>query len=69
MPAHKQKLFEIFIEKTSDENILYVISNGYNDSLLFHRLDLSTPTVSAHLWIAQVDIYSYILAAYHAYLV
>ncbi|KAI8062820.1 uncharacterized protein B0P05DRAFT_556237 [Gilbertella persicaria] len=39
--AHKQKLFEIFIEPSSDENILYVVSNGYNDSVLFHRLDLS----------------------------
>ncbi|KAK4515202.1 uncharacterized protein ATC70_002812 [Mucor velutinosus] len=47
MAAHKQKLFEIFIEPSSDANVLYVISNGYNDSVLFHRLDLSTsvPTV------------------------
>lgn len=44
IPAHKQKLFEIFIEETSNENILNVVSNGYNDSVLFHRLDLSAPT-------------------------
>ncbi|KAI8644295.1 WD40-repeat-containing domain protein [Parasitella parasitica] len=42
--AHKQKLFTIFIEQSSDENILHVISNGFNDSVLFHRLDLSTST-------------------------
>ncbi|RCH99551.1 WD repeat-containing protein 6, partial [Rhizopus stolonifer] len=40
--AHKQKLFEIFIETSAtDENILYVVSNGYNERVLFHRLDLS----------------------------
>ncbi|KAI9269722.1 hypothetical protein EDC94DRAFT_599738 [Helicostylum pulchrum] len=44
IPAHKQKLFEIFVESTTDCNILNIISNGYNDSVLFHRLDLSTPT-------------------------
>ncbi|KAG2195930.1 hypothetical protein INT47_002703 [Mucor saturninus] len=44
IPAHKQKLFEIFIESTADENILNIISNGYNDSVLFHRLDLTTST-------------------------
>ncbi|KAI8973292.1 WD40-repeat-containing domain protein [Mycotypha africana] len=39
--AHKQKLFEIFIKQSSDINVLYIISNGYNDSVLFHKLDLS----------------------------
>ncbi|KAI8885675.1 WD40 repeat-like protein [Backusella circina FSU 941] len=43
--AHKQKLFEIFIEQGIDENILYIISNGYNDCVLFHRLDLSDPSL------------------------
>ncbi|CEP20055.1 hypothetical protein [Parasitella parasitica] len=42
--AHKQKLFTIFIEPSLEDSILYVISNGFNDSVLFHRLDLSTPT-------------------------
>ncbi|KAG1376263.1 hypothetical protein G6F61_007744 [Rhizopus arrhizus] len=45
--AHKQKLFEIFIEASSiDENILYVVSNGYNERVLFHILDLSNPKPS-----------------------
>ncbi|KAI9265969.1 WD40-repeat-containing domain protein [Sporodiniella umbellata] len=40
--AHKQKLFEIFIETSlKDENVLYIVSNGYNEKVLFHRLDLS----------------------------
>ncbi|KAI8372110.1 WD40-repeat-containing domain protein [Blakeslea trispora] len=41
--AHKQKLFEIFIEPSLEhQDVLYIISNGYNDSVLFHQLDLST---------------------------
>ncbi|KAI7904623.1 uncharacterized protein BX663DRAFT_503002 [Cokeromyces recurvatus] len=42
--AHKQKLFEIFIKpSSSNQDIFYIISNGYNERVLFHKLDLSTP--------------------------
>ncbi|KAI8354146.1 WD40-repeat-containing domain protein [Choanephora cucurbitarum] len=41
--AHKQKLFEIFIETSiANQDVLYIVSNGYNDTVLFHQLDLST---------------------------
>ncbi|KAI9468964.1 MAG: hypothetical protein EXX96DRAFT_589929 [Benjaminiella poitrasii] len=45
--AHSQKLFEIFIKNSSNEDVFYIVSNGYNERVLFHQLDLSasTPTI------------------------
>ncbi|KAI8996862.1 WD40-repeat-containing domain protein [Pilobolus umbonatus] len=39
--AHTQKIFDIFIEPCATENTFNIISNGYNDSVLVHTLDLS----------------------------
>ncbi|KAI9317701.1 WD40-repeat-containing domain protein [Dichotomocladium elegans] len=46
--AHQQKVFEIFIEPSStDPSLFYIMSTGYNEAMLFHRLVLnnSNPTI------------------------
>ncbi|KAI8884166.1 WD40 repeat-like protein [Backusella circina FSU 941] len=41
---HKQKVFDIFVTPSLDNNILYIVSTSFNEPLLFHKLDLTDST-------------------------
>ncbi|KAI7865336.1 WD40-repeat-containing domain protein [Spinellus fusiger] len=42
--VHQQKIFEMFIEASTDINIFYIISHAYNGKVYFHRLNIGSST-------------------------
>ncbi|KAI8369417.1 WD40-repeat-containing domain protein [Radiomyces spectabilis] len=42
--THANKVFELFVEKSKDEHVFYVISYAFHDDIHFHRLDISNPS-------------------------
>ncbi|KAI7878980.1 WD40 repeat-like protein [Lichtheimia hyalospora FSU 10163] len=46
--AHKQKVFEIFIQPSQDPSVYYIVSTAFDEPMLFHRMiyqETNGPTV------------------------
>ncbi|KAI9018667.1 WD40-repeat-containing domain protein [Phycomyces nitens] len=40
--VHQQKIFEMFIESSLNQNVFYIISHAYNGKVYMHRLNIGT---------------------------